>query len=374
MNVKRIGVLTGGGDCPGLNAVIRAVTKTAIHVFNLEVFGIEDSFVGLLERRIRRLHWADASNIIQLGGTILGTNNRIDPGAYPTTVNGKRAYVDRTDEIIARIHELSLDALVIIGGNGTLTIAHRLAQKGIFCIGIPKTIDNDVYACDQTVGFDTAVKVATEALDRIHTTAMSHHRVMIVEVMGRHSGWIALYAGLASGADVILLPEIPYDLDRVTQFITERSRHGKRFSLICMSEGAYPQGGQPVERRVDETYSRLEGSSLELARELYRRTGLETRATILGHTQRGGNPSPQDRFLATLYGTLAVYALMDPGLRATGGIMVTYWKGRFQPVPLAKVAGKTRKVPLDSEPITAARAVGTCLGDQPVNLNRILPR
>lgn len=377
MKIKRIGILTGGGDCPGLNAAIRAVTKTALKEYHLEVFGIEDSFSGLMDGRVRPLGWNDVSNIIQSGGTILGSNNQWNPLAVPVIKDGQRFYEDRTDEVINEIHKLNLDALFVIGGDGTIQIARALAQKGIFCVCIPKTIDNDVPFCERSVGFDTAVNIATEALDRVHTSAMSHHRVMIVEVMGRHAGWIALHAGLASGSDVILIPEIPYDPDLVATYVLERSKKGKRFSLICISEGAYAIGKRPVYTKVYEDYQRLEGVSLHLAQELRDRTGLETRATILGHIQRGGTPSAADRVLATVYGSLAVHTVMDPHFQQMGkakGLFITYYKGKYRVRPLIPWSRHNRRVKEDNELIGTARGVGICLGDRLTKIGSQRPR
>jgi len=360
--IKRIGVLTGGGDCPGLNAVIRAVTKTAIYQYGLEVFGIEDGFQGLVQNRIRQLHSADVSNILTLGGTILGTNNKCDPSRYVVKRNGETVIEDVTDRCLEHIAAMQLDAIVVIGGDGTMSGAANFVKHGINCIGVPKTIDNDLAGTDVTFGFATACYVATDALDRIHTTAASHHRVMIVEVMGRNAGWIALHAGTASGSDIILIPEIPYDIDRVCQHVQERSRHGKRFSIICVSEGARPAGGEQVVQKVDPSSPdpiKLGGVGNVIAAQIEQKTGIETRTTVLGHVQRGGTPVPEDRVLATRFGHAAVTALMQ-GKRNRLVVM----QGRnVTDIDILSAANKQRLVQPDDPLVKAARDVGTSFGD-----------
>jgi len=361
-SIKRIGVLTGGGDCPGLNAVIRAVTKSALHRYQLEVFGIEDGFLGLIQNRMHPLNWGSVSNILTLGGTILGTSNRANPQRYPVKKNGHEEFADVTDRVVEHVAANQLDALVCIGGDGTMTGAANLIAHGINCIGVPKTIDNDLEGCEQTFGFDTAVTTAAECLDKIHTTAMSHHRVMVVEVMGRNAGWVALHAGVASGSDIILIPEIDYDLKKVCDLLTYRSRTGKRFSIICISEGAKPAGGELTVCRRDETSTdpiRLGGIANKLAADIEACTGLETRATVLGHVQRGGTPTPFDRVLATRFGYHALELLMEGAF----GKLVVWSRGRIDQVDIQQVAGKQRRVPLDDPLIAAARAVGTGFGD-----------
>ena len=360
--LKRIGVLTGGGDCPGLNAVIRAVTKSAMHRYKLEVFGVEDGFLGLIQNRMRPLAWGDVSNILTLGGTILGTSNQANPQRYPIKKNGKMEFADVTDRVVEHVAANRIDALVCIGGDGTMTGAANLIEHGINCIGVPKTIDNDLEGCEQTFGFDTAVATATDALDKIHTTAMSHHRVMVVEVMGRNAGWMALHAGVASGSDVILIPEIEYDLSKVCELLDYRSRMGKRFSIVCVSEGAKPKGGQQiVAKRIESSPDpiRLGGIGMKLAADIESAIGLETRATILGHIQRGGTPTPFDRVLATNFG----YRALELAVQGTFGKLVVWKNGGLDQIDIASVAGKQRKVPLDDPLIAAARAVGTSLGD-----------
>ena len=362
MAIKRIGVLTGGGDCPGLNAVIRAVTKTAMHRYELEVLGIEDGFLGLIQNRMRPLAWNDVSNILTQGGTILGTSNQANPERFAIERNGKTEWVNVTDRVVDHVRANELDALVCIGGDGTMTGAAHLYEHGINCIGVPKTIDNDVWGCDRTFGFDTAVHTATECFDKIHSTAMSHHRVMVVEVMGRNAGWLALHTGVASGADVILIPEIPYDLNIIAEVLRRRSKSGKRFSIVCVSEGARPEGGDVVVKRRVETSPdpiRLGGVANKLVDDLEDMTKLEARATVLGHVQRGGSPTPADRVLATQFGHHALELVMQ-GAR---GQLVVQQNGRLAEVPIESVAGKQRKVPLDEPLLVTARAVGTCFGD-----------
>jgi len=364
-SIKRIGVLTGGGDCPGLNAVIRAVTKSAIHQHHLEVVGVEDGFLGLIQNRMRPLAWSDVSNILTLGGTILGTSNQANPQRYPVNTAGGVEYRDVTDRVIEHVAANHLDALVCIGGDGTMTGAANLVRRGIRCIGVPKTIDNDLEGCDQTFGFDTAVTTAAECLDKIHSTAMSHHRVMVVEVMGRNAGWLALHSGVASGSDVILIPEIPYDLQKINDVLSYRSRTGKRFSIICVSEGARPVHGQVVvARRVEGSPDpiRLGGISQKLANDIENATGLETRATILGHVQRGGSPTAFDRVLATQFGHHALRLLVE----GAANQLVVWKNGALASVDIESVAGKQRRVPLDHPLIQAARAVATEFGDRQV--------
>ncbi len=360
--VRTIGVLTNGGDCPGLNAVIRAVAKTAIMQHGLTVFGIEDGYLGLIQNRMRPLDTSDVSNILTQGGTIIGTSNTANPFGFKLIVDGQSKIADVSEMAIGNARKRGLDALVCIGGDGTQTIAAGLAKKGLAVVGVPKTIDNDLYGTDQTFGFDTAVAIATEAIDRVHSTASSHHRVMIVEVMGRNAGWIALHAGAASGADVILIPEIPYNLKAVCQCIRRRSQHGKRFSIIVVSEGARPRGrAQTVSRRDENDPNfpvRLGGISHKLLADISEATKLECRATILGHVQRGGTPTALDRTLATSFGYEAVCLLTN----GRAGRMVALRGGKISSVTLASVAGKQRTIPADNALMAAAKAVGTSFG------------
>ena len=362
--VKRIGILTGGGDCPGLNAVIRAVTKSAMFQHNLAVVGIEDGYLGLIENRCRELKREDVSNILTLGGTILGSSNKADPERFATgkDADGKPIFENVTERVVATARKHGLDGLVCIGGDGTMSGAINLIEHGLRCVGVPKTIDNDVMHCEMTFGFQTAVEVASDALDRIHTTASSHHRIMLVEMMGRNAGWLTLYAGVASGADIILIPEIPYRLRKIAETCHERSKHGKRFTIIAISEGATHVGGQVVvDQVVHESPDpiRLGGVSAVLSDEIAMETGLEARATILGHVQRGGTPCPQDRVLGTLFG----YAAMNLVVAGRWNELVVMQGNRLTSVPLAEVANRQRLVPPDHPIIQAARAVGVTFGD-----------
>jgi phosphofructokinase-like protein len=361
-NIQRIGVMTAGGDCPGLNAVIRAVTKTALNQHNLEVMGIEDGFLGLIQNRMRPLDNESVSNILTIGGTILGTNNKVSPRKYAVKIKGEIEIRDVTDRCLEHIAQNNLDALVVIGGDGTMAMASDFVRLGINCIGVPKTIDNDLYGTDVTFGFATAVSVATEALDRVHTTAASHHRAMVVEVMGRNAGWIALHAGIASGSDVIVIPEIPFNIDTICDFVVGRSKRGKRFSIICISEGARPKGGKQVISRIDPTSPdpvRLGGIGQKLSNDIETATGIETRTITLGHVQRGGTPVAADRVLATEFGGKALELLVS-GERSRLVVM----KGRtVTHIPLEEAEGKQRLVPLDHPLIRFARDVGTCFGE-----------
>jgi ATP-dependent phosphofructokinase / diphosphate-dependent phosphofructokinase len=359
--IHRIGVLTGGGDCPGLNAVIRAVAKIAFR-HNIEVMGIEDGFLGLIQNRMRPLDYESVSNILTLGGTILGTNNKVSPRRYHVKINGSTEVRDVTDRCLENIAQNELDALVVIGGDGTMTVSADLGRLGVNCIGVPKTIDNDLFGTDVTFGFATAASIATEALDRVHTTAASHHRVMVVEVMGRNAGWIALHSGIASGSDVILIPEIPFDIDVVCDFVVGRSRRGKRFSIICISEGAKPKGGQQVVKRIDPTSAepaRLGGIGQKVAEDIETKTGIETRTITLGHVQRGGTPVAADRVLATEFGGQAIELLLS-GEQAR---LVAMKDGCVTHIPLQDAEGKQRLIPSNDPLLRTARNIGACLGD-----------
>lgn len=356
---KRIGLLTGGGDAPGLNAVIRAVVKAAANC-QCETIGLEDGFDGLIEpNRWRRLTPRDVTGILRVGGTILGTANRGNPFAKPiVTSAGVREYAPRCVEMF---HELGLDSLVVIGGDGSLAIAYDLWKRGIPLVGVPKTIDNDIVETTITFGFDTAVAFATDAVDRLHTTAEAHHRVMVAEVMGRYAGWIALYAGVAGGADVILIPEIPFDLRKVADRILERERFGARFSIVVVAEGARPAGGELSVAKLasGEYVERLGGIGAKVAIELETLTGKETRYVVLGHLQRGGAPTSYDRILATRFGACAVELILQEKF----GTMVAFHPPDIVAVPLERVVGKTRTVPLDIDVVRSARALNISLGD-----------
>ena len=355
----RIGILTGGGDAPGLNAVIRAVVKAGTNA-GLDCIGLEDSFDGLIEPdRWRVLTPRDVTGILRLGGTILGTTNRGNPFVYPVTTSS--GTMDYSDRCVETFHTLRLDALVVIGGDGTLAIAHQFAQRGLPVVGVPKTIDNDLVGTVNTFGFYTAVDFATDAIDRLHTTAEAHHRIMVVEVMGRYAGWIALYSGVAGGADVILIPEIPFDLRKVTDRIHERERWGARFSIVVAAEGARAIGGELSIQKAGtaDRVERLGGIGRKVALELENLTGKETRDVVLGHLQRGGAPNSYDRVLATRFGGKAV----DLILAGDFGKMVAFHPPEIGAIPLADVVGKAKQVPLDSDLIATARAIGISLGD-----------
>jgi 6-phosphofructokinase 1 len=358
-NIKRIGILTGGGDAPGLNAVIRAVVKSAAN-YGCETIGIEDGFDGLIEpNRWRPLTPRHVTGILRVGGTILGTTNTGNPFVHPVaTSSGTRDYSDRCIEMF---HELKLDALVVIGGDGTLAIAHKFAEKGIPLVGVPKTIDNDIVETTNTFGFDTAVAFATDAIDRLHTTAEAHRRVIIVEVMGRYAGWIALYAGVAGGADVVLIPEIPYDLSRVAERIRAREAYGARFSIVVVAEGARPVGGNRsvMTEGTVAVAERLGGIGVRVAAELAPLTGKETRSVVLGHLQRGGAPTSFDRLLATRFGARAFELLLEGKF----GHMVAFHPPDIVAVPLDRIVGRQRLVPVDFDVVRTARALGIALGD-----------
>ncbi len=354
---RKIGVLTGGGDAPGLNAVIRAVVKAGCNA-GMEVIGLEDSFDGLLDRsRTRTLTPHDVTGILRLGGTILGTTNRGNPFEYPTEA-GKADYSDR---VVETFGQMGLDALVVIGGDGTLAIAHQFYLKGIPVVGVPKTIDNDIVGTTSCFGFDTAVSFAADAIDRLHTTAQSHKRIMVVEVMGRYAGWIALHAGMAGGADVILVPEIPYDIEKVAAHVRRRDDWGANFSIVVVAEGARPIGGAMTVRTAATpgVVERLGGIGEQLTAALQQMTGKESRSVVLGHLQRGGSPTSFDRVLATRFGAKAVELVR----RGVFGRMVANNPPDIVHIPLADVVGRTKTVPLDYDLLTAARSIGVSLGD-----------
>lgn len=362
VNIKRIGVLTGGGDAPGLNAVIRAVVKVAVREYGLSVVGFLNGFGGMIKNQARELTEDNVAGILPRGGTILGTTNRDNPFHYPIDRGGQRMFVDVSDRIFENTSIHGVEALVVIGGDGSLAIAKELFDRGLKVIGVPKTIDNDLYATDQTFGFDTALTTATEALDKLHTTAESHHRVMVLEVMGRNAGWIALAAGVAGGADVILIPEIPYDIKCVARKINQRSNQNKKFSIIVVAEGARPAGGEVVvQKRVEDSFDpiRLGGIGQVVAREIESITDKESRVTVLGHLQRGGSPTAFDRILSTRYGTAAVNFLME----GRYGHMVCLKGTEIDTVPLEEAVGGQRKVPLDIDLLRSARQLGISFGD-----------
>ncbi len=360
--IRRLAMLTGGGDCPGLNAVIRAVAKTCIHKYGVACYGIEEGYHGLIYRRARVLRMEDVSGILTLGGTILGSSNKDNPFSHTMTLDGKEQTVDLSAECVNYIKQMGWDCLVAIGGDGTLAMADQFAKMGVPVIGVPKTIDNDLSATDYTFGFHTAVQTATEAIDKLHTTAMSHHRVMIVEMMGRYTGHLALEAGVAGGGDIILIPEIPYDIEAVCREVVRRSRAGKRFSIVVVAEGAKPIGGEmTVAKMVKDSPDpvRLGGIAHVLADQISRKTHLEARATVLGHLQRGGTPTAVDRVLSTKFG----YHAAELAVRGKFGRMVALQGHDVVDVPLEKAVAEIKKVPVNHPLIAAARAVGTCFGE-----------
>ncbi len=358
----RIAISTGGGDAPGLNAVIRAVVLSA-HSRGWKSYGIQRGYEGLLSfNGVVPLGPAQVRGITHLGGTILGTTNRGNPFRYVTRdPDGNERETDRSGDLVAAFQASGFDALVSIGGDGSLQISHQLWRKGMPVVCVPKTIDNDVSGTQRTFGFDTAVSTATEALDRLHSTAESHDRVMVVELMGRYAGWIALYSGLSGSADVILLPEIPFDMEKVCDKIRSREAAGRRFSIVVVAEGARPRDGaiELVERRGMGTVDRLGGIASKVARFIEHRTGKETRTLVLGHLQRGGSPTTYDRLLALRFGAAAVRAIADRAF----GTMVGLNGPDIPRVPLDEVVGKAKNVPLDSDTICTARELGISLGD-----------
>ena len=355
----RIAITTGGGDAPGLNAVIRGAVLGAVHR-GWQCFGIRRGYGGLLgEDDVIALGPREVRGITHLGGTILGTTNRGDPFRWrERNPDGQWTERDRSDELVRSFRARGLDALIAIGGDGSLAIASRLQAMGIPLVGVPKTIDNDVGGTIATFGFDTAVATATEAIDRLHSTAESHERVMVVEVMGRHAGFIALHAGLAGSADVILIPEIPFDIDKVCEKIADREREGRHFSIVVVAEGAAPRGGA-VTLKDPET-ERLGGIAEQLAREIERRTGKETRSLVLGHLQRGGSPTTFDRLLGLRFGAAAVRLIAE----GKWGCMVALTPPHHvAAVPLAQALATPKRVQPDSDVVATARDLGTSFGD-----------
>jgi ATP-dependent phosphofructokinase / diphosphate-dependent phosphofructokinase len=360
--IQRIGILTGGGDCPGLNAVIRAVVKTAINEYGWEVIGIEDGFEGLIwPGRTRVLTADDVRGILPRGGTILGTTNRSNPFQFQAVSTAAAEPLDLSLQVIQRVQDLGLDAVIVIGGDGTLRIAAELMKKGLRVVCVPKTIDNDLEQTDITFGFDTALNTAVEALDRLHTTAESHHRIMVLEVMGRDAGWIALEAGIAGGADVILIPEIPYELDAIAEKISRRNFRGAKFSLIVAAEGARPVGGDAVFFAKPDPggQPRLGGIGQVLAGQLQDRFGFDVRVTVLGHLQRGGSPSAFDRLLSSRFGTKAVHLAAQQRF----GYMVALHGEQIHAVEINEAIRKQKMVPLDSDIILTALGLDISLGN-----------
>lgn len=356
--VRKIAILTGGGDCPGLNAVIRAAARDAFFC-GMEVVGVEDGFLGLIEGRLRQLGENDLTGLINRGGTILGSNNKANPARFAVGKNPDRTPVfqDLRQQCYETLKRHEIGAMIVIGGDGTLTIAHDFHKMGIPIVGVPKTIDNDIEGTEITFGFETAVATATDALDRVRTTADSHHRAMVVELMGRNAGWLTLHAGVAGAADVILLPEIPFSMESIFEVVRRRSGKGKHSTLIAVSEGARPLGGKQMVAKVDLTSAdpiRLGGIAKFVADEVEKATGVESRYVVLGHTQRGGVPVSSDRVLSTILGSHAMTLLRE----GRTGCMVAMQNGRLTSVPLEMLAGKQRLVNTDHPLITAARRVG----------------
>ena len=358
---KRIGILTGGGDCPGLNAVIRAVVLHARGTLGWEVIGIEDGFTGMYEQRYVDLTPKSVAGLVSRGGTVLGSSNRANPFAYPVKMPGDREEIhDVSDACVAHIDKLDLEGLILVGGDGTMSIGQQLMAKGLRIVGVPKTIDNDLEATEYTIGFQTAVEVASEAIDRLHTTAESHDRIIICEVMGRYAGWIAMAAGMAGGADVILIPEHDYDLTRVVQCLNRRHARGNSYSIAVVAEGAKPKGGgYAVVQRGDSTQQeRLGGAGQLLAEALTQKIDFDVRVTVLGHIQRGGSPCAFDRLLATRFGAMAVELI------STGryGQVAALRSGEIVSAPLEMAVAKLKRVDPNGDLVRAARSLGIELG------------
>jgi len=335
---KKIGILTAGGDCPGLNAAIRGVGKTAIVKYDMEVIGISSGFLGLINKDYVELSESSLSGILTLGGTILGTSRE-----KPFKKKGQLT-IDKPKLIKDHYNELGLDCLVCIGGNGTQRTAAGLVKEGLNVIGIPKTIDNDVWGTEQTFGFDSALSIATDAIDRLHSTANSHKRIMVIEIMGHHAGWLALYAGLAGGGDVILIPELDYDINSVNEYLEKRAKKKKPYSIVVVAEGIKSPKGK--------------SAATHIAYEIEKTTGIETRETILGYIQRGGSPTPMDRLLASSYGAYATELIS----KGEYGTMVAVVKDEITSIPLEEVGGKLRLVPTKHPMLERAHGLDICLG------------
>jgi 6-phosphofructokinase 1 len=357
---KRVGIITGGGDCPGLNAVIRGVTKPA-HDLGLTVMGILEGFEGLVNGKAEQLYNKDVSGILARGGTILGSSNKGDPFHWPVESGDDISIEDKSQNAIRNYEGWNLDGLIAIGGDGTMHISKKLSEMGMNIVGVPKTIDNDIYATDQTFGHDSAVYVVSEAIDRLHTTASSHHRVMVIEVMGRYAGWIALHGGLAGGADIILTPEFPFEWDAVYDKVIERNMLGKRFSIVCVAEGAKPKDGEMVVRETDKKRTdpiQLGGIGKVVADKIQENTKLETRTTVLGHLQRGGSPTPYDRILSTKFGTYAI----DLFIKEKYERMVALKGSEITSVPIEEAISKQKLISPNTQAVQSASAVGISFG------------
>ena len=354
--------MSAGGDCPGINAVIRAATRTAWR-HGWDIFGFLGGYGGIVEPSYWLLDRTNTSGLLHRGGTILGSNNRYNPMAYPVEEDGKIVFKDCTAQSIRNVADLGIEGIIAVGGDGTLNISREMIKHGLKVVAVPKTIDNDLPDTDQTFGFDTAVATATEALDRLHTTAESHHRVMVLELMGRYAGWIALVSGIAGGADVILIPEIPWNIEAVTRKILDRKANGKPFSIVVVAEGTpAPDGTQVVRQRIEGSHEpiRLGGIGQVVGDLIEKHTGIETRVTVLGHIQRGGSPSPFDRVLATRLGVAAAEA----AIAGEWNVLVRLKGIEVTKIPLEQVTPGIKKVPVDGEMVRTARAIGICLGDE----------
>lgn len=360
--IKKIGVLTGGGDCPGLNPALRAVVKTAIVKYGYEVIGFKDGFRGLVENKFVKLELDDVSGLLDKGGTILGTSNKDNPFNYKLDIDGKSEFKDMSKRVMDNLNMFGIDCMVFIGGDGTLTTARDLMKLGIKGVGIPKTIDNDLSGTDITFGFMTAVYTATEAIDKLHSTAESHHRVMILEVMGRYAGWIAIEAGISGGADVVLIPEIPYDINKVAQKVMERKNRGKSFSIIVVAEGAKSVEGDMVISKIIKDSPdpvRLGGVGNKIAEQIEKITGIESRVTVLGHLQRGGAPVPYDRILSTRFGVHAVELINQEKFNT----MVSLKGNRITEVPIEEAVGTLKTIDPNGELVNIAKSLGVGFGN-----------
>ncbi len=361
--MKRIGILTGGGDAPGLNAAIRAVVKTSMGIYGNQVYGIRRGYEGILqEDGVFPMDYGTVRGILPQGGTILGAASGGNPFSIEVEEDGETVTRDRSGEVVDRIADLGLDIIVVIGGDGTLAIARGLIEKGAPIIGIPKTIDNDVEGTEMTIGFDTAVGMATYALDRLHTTAEAHHRAMVLELMGRYAGFITLMSGVSGGADVILIPEIPFKYEVICQKINDRVKRGANFSLLAVSEGARPEGGQMIYQNGDTggAQPRLGGIGDAVSDHIQAHCGVESRVTVLGHLQRGGSPTAYDRWLASQFGAIAAH-LADDG---KAGRMVALRGGVVTDVELSETFIQAKEVDVDGAGVETARGLGICLGDR----------
>lgn len=356
---KTIALMTGGGDCPGLNAAIRAITRIARIEYGDRVVGIEDGYEGLIEGRYRELDVNSTRGILRIGGTILGTSNRTDPTQYVGP--GEDAPSDRSDEAFITLQEIGADALIVIGGDGTMYLTHQFARGRIPVVGVPKTIDNDVHGTDYAIGFQTCITTVTDAIDKLHTTAESHHRVLLIEVMGRNAGWVALHAGIAGGADVILIPERGYSIERILDAVRAREERGSHFTIGVVAEGSASPTGDMIyrARQGSEHHWKLGGVCYPLAEALQQQTGQDVRALVLGHIQRGGSPVVFDRLLATQLGSAAIHAVHD----GADGVMAGLHGTEVELVPLSEVAIGPRRVPADHEMIRAAETMGLYVGD-----------